>query len=57
VLIPTDENGNAVSVLLENTENNRLFESMNDLMIILSKNNWENTKNAFDERFENIVNL
>jgi hypothetical protein len=41
---------------LENTENNSLFESMKELMIILSKNNWENTKYVFEERFERIVN-
>ena len=57
VLISTDENGNAVRVIVENTENNSLFESMKELMIILSKNNWENTKYVFDERFERIVNL
>ena len=56
VLISTDENGNAQKVIVENTENNSLFESMKDLMIILSKNNWENTKYVFDERFEKIVN-
>lgn len=55
VLISTDENGNAITVVLENTENNSLFESMKELMIILSKNNWENTKYVFEERFERIM--
>ena len=44
VLISTDEGGNAIKVVVENTENNNLFETMKDLMINLAKINWENTK-------------
>jgi len=43
-LISTDEGGNAIKVVVENTENNNLFETMKDLMINLAKINWENTK-------------
>ena len=35
VLISTDDNGNAIKVVIENTENNSLFETMKDLMINL----------------------
>lgn len=57
VLISTDEQGNAVKVVVENTENNALFEIMKELMINLTKINWENTRYIFEERMEKIVIL
>ncbi len=55
VLISTDENGSAIKVVIENTENNSLFETMKDLMISLSKLNWENTRYVIEERMEKIM--
>ena len=55
VLISTDDNGNAIKVVIENTENNSLFETMKDLMINLAKINWENTKFVIEERMEKIM--
>jgi hypothetical protein len=55
-LITTDENGNAVRVVIENTENNSLFEIMKDIMINLTLLNWENMKYVFEDRFDKIVN-
>lgn len=37
VLISTDENGNVVRCIVENTENNSLFEIMKELMINVTK--------------------
>jgi hypothetical protein len=42
-------------VVVENTENNSLFEIMKELMVCLTKLSWENTKYIFDERMEKIV--
>jgi hypothetical protein len=55
VLITTDEQGNAIRVNIENTENICLFEIMKELMVNLTKLNWENTRYIFDERMEKIV--
>ncbi len=55
-MITTDENGNAVRVVIENTENNSLFEIMKDIMINLTLLNWENMKYVFEDRFDKIVN-
>lgn len=55
VLITTDEQGNAIRVNIENTENICLFEIMKELMVNLTKLNWENTRYIFDERMEKIM--
>ena len=54
-MISTDDNGRAIKVIIENTENNSLFETMKDLMINLSRLNWENTKYVIEERMEKIM--
>ena len=41
--------------MIENTENNSLFETMKDLMINLTRLNWENTKYVIEERMEKIM--
>ena len=46
---------NNKKVVIENTENNNLFETMKDLMINLTKINWENTKFIIEERMDKIM--
>ena len=41
VLIVIDENGNPQREELSNTENNSLYESLKELMINLSKLDWD----------------
>jgi exportin-1 len=48
VLITTDDEGNAVQVFVENTENNSLYELMKELLISLSKLNWPSMKIIMD---------
>ena len=55
MLISTDENGSAVRVVVENTENTSLFEIMKELMVNLARLNWESTKYVFEDRFDRIV--
>ena len=55
-MITTDENGSAVRVVIENTENNSLFEIMKELMINLTLLSWDNMKYVFEDRFDKIVN-
>ena len=52
VLIVIDETGNPKKEVLENTENNSLYEIMKDLMINLAKLDWENTKNVLVSKLE-----
>ena len=56
-MITTDENGSAVRVVIENTENNSLFEIMKELMINLTLLSWDNMKYVIEDRFDKIVNF
>ena len=57
MLISTDENGNAVRITVENTDNNCQFELMKELMVSLTVLSWESTRLVFEQRFERIVNF
>ncbi len=52
VLIVIDETGNPKREVLENTENNSLYEIMKELMINLAKLDWENMKNVLVSKLE-----
>jgi len=52
VLIVIDELGNPGKEILENTEDSSLYEVLKELMISLTKLDWENTKNIMVNKLE-----
>jgi len=57
VLLVIDETGRPVRQVLQNTENNSLYEVMKELMINLTKLDWENTKSIMINKLEKQVRI
>jgi exportin-1 len=55
VLLVIDETGRPVRQVLQNTENNSLYEVMKELLINLTKLDWDNTKNIMLNKLEKQV--
>lgn len=44
LIVIDDDTGNPVKEILENTENNALYDILKELIVALSRLDWENTK-------------
>lgn len=52
LIVIDDDSGNPVKEILENTENNALYDILKDLIVSLSRLDWENTKQIMISKLE-----